>query len=246
MTDKTSDDQRRRIGASLGAASCERERRTVPADPAERALHQMVIRVFAATGRPPDPTTLEQVAAAHGGTATDLLAHLHAADVVRLGPGGDIRAAYPFSGRRTRHRVRLANGADACAMCVIDALGIPPMLGTDAVITTADPVSGAPITVSAVAGRFVWDPVAAVVFIGALTGGGPSAEARCDYLNAFTDYDQAAAWMRMYPHVRGRIVTSGQAECLARQIFADLLIAADERPMRRGPVNTAPRGWLAT
>jgi len=127
-------------------------------------------------------------------------------------------------------------------MCVIDALGIPPMLDTDAVITTADPVSGAPITMSAVAGRFVWDPVAGVVFIGALAGGGPSADARCDYLNAFTDYVQAAAWMRMYPTVRGRIVTSAHAERLARQIFADLLIAADERPMQRGPLNTAPRG----
>lgn len=76
-----------------------------------------------------------------------------------------------------------------------------------------------------------------------LAGGGLSADARCDYLNAFTDYDQAAAWMRMYPIVRGRIVTSAQAERLARQIFADLLIAAHERPMRRGPVNTAPPGW---
>jgi hypothetical protein len=199
-----------------------------------RALHQMIIRVFAATGCPPDPTALELAAAAYGGTATDLLARLHAADVVRLGPSGDIRAAYPFSGRWTPHRVRLANGVDVFAMCVIDALGIPPMLGTDAVITTADPVSGAPITVSTVAGRFVWDPVAVVVFIGALAGGGPSADARCDYLNAFTDYGQAAAWMRMYPHVHGRIVTSAHAECLARQIFADLMIAADERPMRRG------------
>src|SRR5271168_2505684 len=63
MTDETSDDQRRRIGASRGAAGCQRRRRTVPADPAERALHQMIIRAFAATGGPPNSTALEQAAA---------------------------------------------------------------------------------------------------------------------------------------------------------------------------------------
>ncbi|MGH3546890.1 MAG: organomercurial lyase [Pseudonocardiaceae bacterium] len=34
--------------------------------------------------------------------------------------------AYPFSAAPTRHRVRLATGVDTYAMCVIDALGIPP------------------------------------------------------------------------------------------------------------------------
>jgi len=53
-------------------------------------------------------------------------------------------------------------------MCVIDALGIPPDAGHRCCDHDTDPGSGAPITVSAVAGRFVWDPVAAVVFIGAL------------------------------------------------------------------------------
>ena len=33
-------------------------------------------------------------------------------------------------------------------MCALDALGIPPMLGADAVITSADPLTSAPVTVT--------------------------------------------------------------------------------------------------
>jgi Alkylmercury lyase len=233
VTDRTHDDHRCCTSTPRRGPGRDRRTRSVPADPAERAVHRIIIRTFAATGRPPDPAQVEQAAVAEGGTVADVLGRLHAADVVRLGPGGDIRAAYPFSARPTRHRVRLANGVDGFAMCVIDALGIPPMLGADAVVTTTDPASGAPITVTAAAGRFAWDPVAAVVFIGALPGDGPSADTRCDYLNAFTDYRQAAAWMRMHPHVCGEIITSTQAEWLGRQIFGDLLTTGEPN-MRRG------------
>jgi hypothetical protein len=107
-------------------------RRTAPTDPVERAVHQTILRVFAAAGRPPHRTELELPAAP--AAAEQVLGRLHEADGIRLDPDGHIRVAYPFSAVPTRHRVRLATGVEVYAMCAIDALGMPAMLGVDAVI----------------------------------------------------------------------------------------------------------------
>jgi hypothetical protein len=146
--------------ANSSAATVLRDWRawTTPTDPAERAMHQVILRAFAATGSPPDSDELDQTAAEFGMLASDVLSRLHTTDVVRLGPDGGIRVAYPFSAAPTRHLVRLAAEVEVFAMCAIDALGIPAMLGTDAVITTSDPGNGAPITMTAIAGRFEWNP----------------------------------------------------------------------------------------
>ncbi len=236
----TEADQHGRRAASEGTADCcvavangsaatvlrDWRTRTTPTDPAERAMHQVILRAFAATGSRPDSAELDQTAAAFGALASEVLSGLHATDVVRLGPDGGVRVAYPFSAVPTRHRVRLAGEVEMFAMCAIDALGIPAMLGTDAVITTSDPVDGAPITMTAIDGRFEWDPPTAVVFVGARPGGGPSAETCCDYLNVFTDRHQANLWIQAHPDVLGDILTPADAALLGRRIFGDLLAQA--------------------
>jgi hypothetical protein len=157
---------------------------------------------------------LEQAAAPFGRPVAEALARLHDHDVIRLGPDQTIRAAYPFSAVPTRHQVQLADGPRVDAMCVIDALGIPAMLDTDAVITTAAPDSGLPITVTVTDGRTVWEPSTAVVFVGAQAGAGPSAEVCCDYLNAFPDHVAGQAWVSAHPEVPGGIVDGAEAERL--------------------------------
>ena len=72
--------------------------------------------------------------------------------------------AYPFSAGPTPHLVAIAGGPRVHSKCAIDSLGIPPMLGTDAVITSADPLTGAPVTVTFSGGQASWDPPGAVVF----------------------------------------------------------------------------------
>jgi hypothetical protein len=108
-------------------------------------------------------------------------------------------------------------------MCVIDALGIPAMLDTDAVITTAAPDSGPPVTVTVTGGRAVWEPSTAVVFVGAQAGTGPSAEVCCDYLNAFPDRAAAQAWASAHHEVPGSIVDGDEAAQLGARIFCGLL-----------------------
>ena len=203
------------LDAPSAAGLCLWRARTTPAEPAARAVHQAVLRAFATTGGPPPVSTLEQVA--------PILARLHEADVIRLDPAGAVRVAYPFSAVPTRHHVRLATGVETYAMCAIDALGMPAMLETDATITSTDPVTHQPVTVTVHDGRHTWNPATAVVFSSAAAGTGPSADCCCDDLNTFTSPATARVWMNEHPATPGELLDTTTAERLGRHIFGDLL-----------------------
>jgi hypothetical protein len=208
-----------------------RRARTAPNDPAGRAVHHAILRAFAATGRPPAVAELERVAATHGATAPDVLVNLHAADAIRLDADHQIAVAYPFSTAPTRHRVRLASGVEVWAMCAIDALGMPAMLDTNAVITSNDPANGRPVTVAVTDVHYLWDPATAVVFLSADAGTGPSAETCCNDLNFFTTPASAQTWIEAHPPLRGEILDPASAEHRGRRLFGTLL--------RPGPTDLA-------
>lgn len=194
-------------------------------DPATRTVQQAILRAFAATGHPPTPAEVEAevTVTSLGRPVAEVLAELHDRDVIRLGHGGEIRVAYPFSAAPTRHQVRLVDGTDVFAMCAVDALGIPAMLDTDAVITSTDPAGDAEVTVKVVDGRATWTPHEAVVFVGVRVGGGPSADCCCDYLNFFADRATAQAWAAAHPAVPGEILDVSEAERIGADIFGSLL-----------------------
>lgn len=197
--------------------------RRAPARGGLRAVHQQILRHFAATGAAPAAQTLQHAAAAAGRNITEVLAELAQEDFLTLDGAGNIRAAYPFSATPTRHRVRLKNGVEVWSMCAIDALGIPAMLGQDAVISSTDPVTGAPVTLTSTTGTLRWEPATAVVFVGQRPGGGPAASACCDALNFFTDRDNGRTWTSRHPEVPGRVVDQADAERIGRQTFGPLL-----------------------
>ncbi len=157
--------------------------RRPPAEAGLRAVYQQVLRSFGTTGHAPRAADLAETAAQYGTTADAVLAALHAGDYLQLGPDGQIRAAYPFSGVPTPHLVDIDGGPRAYAMCAIDALGMAAMLGTGVTVTSADPGTGTVVTVTVRAdGKTVWRPTTAVVFNGRLISAeasrpGPSAEA---------------------------------------------------------------------
>lgn len=202
--------------------------RAVPMDPAGRAVHQEILRAFAATGRPPARGDLDSVVGGAG--LRSVLAALHEADAIRLDPEGEIAVAYPFSTQPTRHRVRIADRVEVHAMCAIDALGISAMLDQNTRIESHDLTTGEPITVDMTADGATWEPSQAVVFVGAAAGGGPSSECCCDYLNFFTDHTAAQSWMAEHPQVPGQILDQTAAVDLGIRLFQPLL--ADEH---RGP-----------
>ncbi|MER6604180.1 organomercurial lyase [Streptomyces rubiginosohelvolus] len=197
--------------------------RRAPAERGLRAAHQAVLRHFAVTGTAPGARELEEVAARAGRTAGEVLAELAAEDFLTLDGEGRIRAAYPFSAVPTRHRVRIAGGQEVWSMCAIDALGIPAMLGADVVISSADPLTGEAVTVTARGGAAVWEPESAVVFVGQRPGGGPAATACCDALNLFASHVSAQAWAKDHQGIPGRVVGQTQAGEIAAQTFGTLL-----------------------
>jgi hypothetical protein len=136
--------------------------RLAPAERGLRAVQQAVLRAFAATGSPPPVVELQAAAGAWGVSAAEVVTELASDDFLCVDEEGRITVAYPFSTAPTEHLVEIGDGPRVWAMCAIDALGIPVMLGRDAVITSTDPASGQAIRVEFVNGRF----------LGAVLGGG--------------------------------------------------------------------------
>lgn len=202
--------------------------RLAPVTDGLRSVQRAVLRHFATTGLAPGPADLEAAARTAGRAVVDVLSDLADEDFLVLDPDGRIRAAYPFSTEPTAHHVHFADGTTAYSMCAVDALGIPAMLDTDAVITSTDPVSGEPITVTSTGGRTTWQPDTAVVYVGQRSCTGPAADVACDALNFFTGQASARTWAEQHPDVTGRIVDQTEAETLGRAIFGHLM-TRDER-----------------
>ena len=197
--------------------------RIAPADRGLRAVHQAVLRSFVDTGGAPGLPSLAQHAAPF--EVSQVLAELADGDFLGLDPGGQITAAYPFSALPTRHRVRITGEATVFAMCAIDALGISAMTGLPVVIESADPSTGAPVTVHVDQARSTWDPATAVVYVGRTGDGcaGPSASVCCGYMNFFATRAAASAWAASHPDIAGGILSQARALQVGIGIFGQLL-----------------------
>jgi len=108
------------------------ERRAL--DPLARAVLRSVVERFIAQG---GPVSIEAVPALLPGHAS---AEVSAA-VARLDEknlifveGGQVLVAYPFAAAPTAFTVVLPEGRERYAVCAIDALGVPAMLGAPVVI----------------------------------------------------------------------------------------------------------------
>jgi hypothetical protein len=207
--------------------------------PAARAVHAAVLQAFAATGAPPDRLAL--VRAAGGADLDRVLAELHEYDVIRLGEGGAVRAAYPFSARPTVHVVDIDGGPSVYAMCAVDALGVSAMLRRRVVVHSVEPDTGAPITVAVHGRRSAWSPRTTVVVVGAARsasacnppGDGPdgdvaarlgaAADISCDVMNFFTGPDGAAGWLAAHPEISGEVLSRKRALRLGVALFGHLL-----------------------
>jgi hypothetical protein len=210
-------------GASPGRAG---RGRIAPLAGGRLAVHQTVLRGFAQAGAAPGTEALEAAAAPFGVPAGQVLAQLAAEDFLTLDAEGRISAAYPFSAAPTGVLVELPGGVTVSAMCAIDALGIPAMLGLDALITSADPVTGAPIRVRFTGGAAAWEPGSATVFYGARSEAGPSASVCCGYLRFFASRESAEQFAARHPEAEGTILGQQAAQRLGEEIFGALLRTA--------------------
>src|SRR5258708_32138108 len=100
----------------------------------------------------------------------------------------------------------MAGGGEVWSMCAIDALGIPAMLGRDVVITSKDPVTGEPVTVTAGPDRTTaWQPAGTVGYVGSRSRSGPAATACCETPHFFTRTASARTLTRAHPDVPANV-----------------------------------------
>lgn len=97
------------------------------------------------------------------------------------------------------------------------------MLTADPVIFSADPHTGAAVTVTFAVGRAAWQPASAVVLSARRCRDGPAAEVSCGFVNFFADPAAARAWEQAHPEITRTILGQQQAERLGRDIFGPLL-----------------------
>jgi hypothetical protein len=157
--------------------------------PAAYRFYRAILLAFVAHSRAPYPDDVAELAHKFDVPLASTLARMAAQDLLQRDPATDqIRAAYPFSGVPTPHRVTLFADysgertdqidAQVYAMCALDALGIPLMLRRAAQISSADAFTDETVTVlirppataldaTAIAAadwRVSWEPVGAVVY----------------------------------------------------------------------------------
>ncbi len=209
-----------------------RQRQAVLPDPL-RGFHQRLLGAFVTETGPPDAAVIDRLAAELELDPQAGLAALAAIDLVHTDPAtGTISVAYPFSGRPTPYRVELAAGLAVFAMCAIDALGIPQMLGRDAHISSVDPVSGHPITVEVDHGVWRFAPVTTVVLDGRTAphgAGGTVADCCCPHINFHLDRAAADAYRRAYPDMTGVLFDQAEAVQAAGRAFGNLLDPSNPR-----------------
>jgi hypothetical protein len=158
--------------------------------PAAYRFYRAILLSFVAHSRAPDPDDVAELARQFSVPLASTLAHMAAQDLLQRDlTTGRIRAAYPFSGVPTSHRVTLfadQSGertdqieAQVYAMCALDALGVPLMLRRAALISSVDahsseairvlirPLADAsepPAAIPAANWRVRWYPASVVVY----------------------------------------------------------------------------------
>lgn len=136
-----------------------------------------------------------------------------------------VQSAYPFSGLPTGHTVHLKEGPAVFALCAVDALGMPVMLGQAADILSRCVQCNAPIEVAVSTnglGRYhprdsvVWFPMAEDVCC-------PVAQSRCPDINFFCSGVHRDSWWQAKGRPGGLPLTMGEAFDVGREIFGSLL-----------------------
>jgi hypothetical protein len=191
--------------------------------PAQRRFHQMILRAFLSTGRPPQTSGLRAAAAELDLDVDAALGRLAAVDLVQAEHGGRVVVAYPFSARDTGIRVRPTGGPEIWAMCAIDALGIPQMARCDATIEASDPRSHDPVRVDCSRGRWSWRPSSTVVLVAGTGHGGTLAQCSCPLITFHVSKQNALDYLNGQLGATGGVLSKRKAHALAGKIFSGLL-----------------------
>lgn len=214
------------LGLNLDVCQLDLHQRVAALSAPARNFHRAVLQAFLAARRAPTLAELRPVARQIGIGLERVLAELVVHDVIQRAADGTLQVAYPFSGVPTPHQVEIDGAPPVFAMCAIDALGLPFMVGRPATIHTQDPIDATRITilVEPANGNQSWSPTTAVVLANEC-GQEPviKAECACPFINAFASPETAERWHADHPELVIKLLTKEQALEDARMIFGTLL-----------------------
>jgi hypothetical protein len=148
-----------------------------------------------------------------------------AMDLLSLNPIGEtVLAAYPFSSVPTPHRVRLTN-QEVFALCAVDALGIPAMLGETAEISSPCAHCESKVEVQAHPDNLSQHHPSEIVvwFPESEDDCCPVAQSRCPNISFFCAHEHLESWRRANGDPYGVVLSLIEAFEVGREIFGSLL-----------------------
>ncbi len=192
--------------------------------PEEDDVGKAILRAFATAGKAP---SVEDVAQALG-LPVELVRgrcrKLAACDlIVWTDEAMNIVSAYPFSGVPTAHQVSLDGHSTLYAMCAVDALGIPFMVGQGARVRPVCFLCQQPVTVDIDRGLLKGAHPSTLVVWSSERDGCCVAEARCPLMNFFCAEAHLRAWLTRSPGERGTSLSLREALDVGQAAFGGLL-----------------------
>jgi Alkylmercury lyase len=190
----------------------------------EDDTRKAVLRAFAAEGRAPH---VQEVAGVLGFPSEHVLETYRTLArqdlIVWKDDEARIVSAYPFSGVPTAHQVLIEGRSALYAMCAIDALGIPFMLGEGARIRSVCFFCHKPVQVDIQDGLLQWPQPSTIVVWSSDREGCCIAEVRCPLMNFFCDEGHLHAWLATSSNERGTSLSVLEAVEVAKATFGELL-----------------------
>jgi len=213
--------QQRRVGTRNGIVERLARARLTPE---ENDMRKAILKLFAASGRAPSVSEVAQALNLPPERVLTGLRTLAAHDVIVWAEDeARIVSAYPFSGVPTAHQVFSDGDRPLYAMCAIDALGIPFMLGQGTSIRSTCFFCGKPVSVEVQEGVLEKiEPPTTVVWFSE-RGGCCVAEARCPLINFFCHEGHLQVWLATSPDERGRGLSMLEALEVGKATFGELL-----------------------
>ncbi len=191
----------------------------------ENEARKFILKEFARTGKPPaekaivEAMKLPSVEAVH-----KFIERLHKADILTM-EGGEIISAYPFSARKTRHKVAFPDGHEIYSLCATDALGIHFMLGENIVVRSRCPECEGEMKIEVKDGKIAsCVPEGVVESVSSGDHCGCTAKTFCPFMNFFCSKEHLEKWREKNPaSAQGEMYQLQQVLEHGKYTFGDFL-----------------------
>jgi hypothetical protein len=196
------------------------ERRAL--DPLARTVLRTILDQFVASG---GPVSFETVAALlreqDPARLSQAIARLDEKDLI-LVADEQVTLAYPFSGTPTAFKVVMPDGRERYAICAIDALGIPAMLGKPVTIRSRCHHCGAPLEIPTSPEGPIGN-ADVIVWVGERDTRKKACASFCLTLNFFSSEAHLQSWRETHHGSPGAAAVLEEAFRVGAKIFGELL-----------------------